>query len=143
MSKETDWGTMHEHMRDGKINTCMEDLLKGRTLCTNYQITYPPKYVERDPIEHELKIDVKYFEDVWKMIKPFEVRYNDRGYQVGDTLLLREYDVENNSYTGRCCTMRITYILDDRRYLVPGYVILGLTDDVDGEIGRASCRERV
>lgn len=39
---------------------------------------------------HELKIESKYFTDILKGIKKFEIRKNDRNYQVGDYLILKE-----------------------------------------------------
>lgn len=75
---------------------------------------------------HDLKILPMYFEDVVTMVKPFEVRKYDRAYAVGDTLLLREYDVNKRDYTGRATERRISYILDNDAYCKEGFVILGL-----------------
>ena len=44
---------------------------------------------------HDLKIEKKYFNDVMTEKKKFEVRKNDRGYQVNDVLSLNEYDKDN------------------------------------------------
>lgn len=44
---------------------------------------------------HELKIDPKYYCRVADGSKTFEVRENDRGYQSGDTVILKEYDRES------------------------------------------------
>lgn len=41
---------------------------------------------------HELKTWPTYFERIADGSKTFEIRRNDRGYQAGDTLRLREYD---------------------------------------------------
>ena len=41
---------------------------------------------------HDLKIEKKYFNDVIAERKKFEVRKNDRNYQVNDILSLNEYD---------------------------------------------------
>ena len=76
--------------------------------------------------EHKIKIDPKYFDDVAKGIKTFEVRKNDRAYKVDDILDIYEYDRETGEYTGRYIWAVITYILDDQEYLRDGYVILAL-----------------
>lgn len=39
--------------------------------------------------EHILKLNDRYFDAVKNGIKTFEIRYNDRGFRVGDMLLLR------------------------------------------------------
>ena len=39
---------------------------------------------------HELKTDPDVFDAVAAGLKTFEIRYNDRNYQVGDQLLLRK-----------------------------------------------------
>jgi hypothetical protein len=62
--------------------------------------------------EHELKTWPVYFNRLVSGEKTFEVRLNDRGFQAGDTLRLREYDKDkdhecdrqdctNNRWTGR------------------------------------------
>ena len=51
--------------------------------------------------EHKIKIDPKYFDDVAKRRKTFEVRKNDRAYKVDDILDIYEYDRETGEYTGR------------------------------------------
>ena len=76
--------------------------------------------------EHKIKIDPKYFDDVAKGIKTFEVRKNDRAYKKKDLLDIFEYDSETGEYTGRNIFLLITYILDDQEYLRDGYVILAL-----------------
>ena len=76
--------------------------------------------------EHKIKIDPKYFDDVAKSRKTFEVRKNDRAYKAGDLLVINEYDREIEEYTGRYIEVSITYILDEQKYLRDGYVILAL-----------------
>ncbi|MBE6693404.1 MAG: DUF3850 domain-containing protein [Ruminococcaceae bacterium] len=73
---------------------------------------------------HDLKISSVYFDDVKNGKKPFEVRYNDRNFEVGDILNLREYD--RGSYTGREVKKKVSYVLDNREYCKEGYVVLGL-----------------
>ncbi len=77
--------------------------------------------------QHYLKTLPEYFNAVENGTKPFEVRKNDRNYQVGDTLRLQEYS--NGTYTGRKISKKISYILDDPAFCKDGFVVLGLTAD--------------
>lgn len=45
--------------------------------------------------KHELKLDIKYFDDVRSGKKNFEIRKNDRDYQVGDILELKAWDKDS------------------------------------------------
>lgn len=72
--------------------------------------------------EHELKINEEFFDDVASGRKPFEIRYNDRGFQTGDYLRLREH---GPGWYGRETRKRITYMLNGWG-LQDGYVALGL-----------------
>ena len=42
-------------------------------------------------MKHELKIEVSYYDAVKSGDKNFEIRYNDRGYQKGDTVILNAW----------------------------------------------------
>ena len=81
--------------------------------------------MNRKPIVHELKILPKYYDYVISNVKNFELRKDDRDFQVGDFILLKEYD--NGTYTGRETGFRIEYILRNcSEYgLMDGYCILG------------------
>lgn len=81
-------------------------------------------YESNKKITHELKIAPKYFTKVLSKEKTFEFRYNDRNYQVGDILKLKEYD--NGQYTGRETYVKITYILQNFEGLQPNYAILSI-----------------
>lgn len=69
-------------------------------------------------MKHELKIWPQYFERVKDGSKTFEVRNNDRGFQTGDEVVLREYVHEDQRYTddsrigftGRNLKFKIGYI---------------------------------
>jgi len=79
-------------------------------------------------MEHELKTLPKYFKAVLSGQKTFEVRKDDRDYQVGDTLILQKYD--NGQYLVDELEVKITYILgrneDEKQFVADGYVILGI-----------------
>lgn len=74
---------------------------------------------------HALKIKPEFFESVLSGKKTFESRLCDRDYRVGDLLALNEYD-DAKGYTGRCCLVKIDYILDDVTYNRDGYVIMSI-----------------
>ena len=57
---------------------------------------------------HELKILPRWFEDVCTQRKTFEIRKNDRDYNVGDTLILKEWC--GGKYTGREVKRTVSYI---------------------------------
>ncbi len=75
----------------------------------------------KQPKVIDLKIEPKYFEAQEKGNKNFEIRKNDRGYQVGDLLFLHEY--EDSQYTGRLLVRKVTYITSYKQK--EGYVVLG------------------
>jgi hypothetical protein len=59
--------------------------------------------------------------------KNFEVRRNDRDYQVGDTLALMEFDRERDCYLGGRWPFEVTYILHGSQYGIPeGYCVMAL-----------------
>lgn len=92
------------------------------------------KGLEVHPKIHELKVWPPYFRAVKDGAKPFEIRYDDRGFEVGDKLFLREFSPlgyykadEAAYYTGRTCIRKISYILRGKEWgLMDGYVVLGL-----------------
>lgn len=84
---------------------------------------------------HILKTDPDVFEAVASGMKTFEVRRNDRGFCVGDTLILRQtrfsrLEMQNGeplAYTGKEAERTVTYILTESIYgLQPGWVIMAL-----------------
>ena len=77
---------------------------------------------------HDLKCWPEYFQAVKSGIKPFELRKDDRGYDVGDVLHLREFDPDTALYTGDEIDKTVTYVLpvvtygagNDERYVIMG-----------------------
>lgn len=76
---------------------------------------------------HHLKTWPEPFDAVWKGLKPFEIRKNDRAYQVGDTLMLQEWYPNNETWGERIITASVKYMLDGFG-LKDGYVALGLQE---------------
>jgi hypothetical protein len=83
-------------------------------------------------MHHELKILPAYFEAVIDGWKTFEIRKDDRGFQPGDAVTLREYDPEytgdyqhdDDKYTGRTHSATIGYVSTYEQQR--GYVVFSL-----------------
>ncbi len=64
-------------------------------------------------MRHELKTWPVYFEAMRSGKKRFELRRDDRGFKVGDTLVLREWQPGAEAYTGRTIEVQVIYTLKD------------------------------
>lgn len=85
--------------------------------------------VQGDVAQHELKTRCEYFQAVFDGKKPFEVRKDDRNYQTGDWLMLREWDHGRCEYTGMWLQCYVTYKLAGGAFGVEeGYCVLGLSE---------------
>ena len=83
---------------------------------------------ERDAKTHELKCWPPFWRDIVDEQKAFEIRKNDRDYQVGDVLVLNEYvrDVLGGHYTGATVRVRVHYMVSGGFGLESGYCVLGI-----------------
>ena len=93
-------------------------------------------------VHHRVKSWPEFFQPVLDGSKPFELRHNDRGYQVGHVLWLQEWEPNSQSYTGRETMRKITYVMEGLgsvgtiapvKGLALGYAILGLAPFGDPE----------
>lgn len=83
-------------------------------------------------MHHELKTLPSFFDAVIGGRKTFEIRKDDRGFQAGDTVTLREYDPsykgyyqsEDQYYSGRHCNASIGYVTAYEQK--SGYVVFSL-----------------
>jgi hypothetical protein len=91
---------------------------------------------------HKLKLDTCYYAESAAGIKNFEIRKNDRNYQVGDILELREWVwsilEQRGAYTGNVHWKIITYVLDAPDYLKDGYVCLAVAPIPEPPEGEAT-----
>lgn len=68
---------------------------------------------------HELATWPEEYEATRKGEKTFEYRRNDRGFEVGDILYLKEYHPQSETYTGRDIHAMVRYILHGGNLGVP------------------------
>lgn len=76
--------------------------------------------------EHDLKLAADLFEEVQSGRKTFELRRNDRNFQVDDILWLHAWD--GVAYDGRTLQVKVTYLIDGERFgaLQPGFVCMSI-----------------
>ena len=91
-------------------------------------------------MEHELKVWPTYFERLLDGNKTFEIRRDDRGFQPGDRLILREWDPVGvtvlfggvGGYTGRKVVRTVGFVAKGTLFgLALGeYAVLSLLPEV-------------
>lgn len=74
-------------------------------------------------VTHQIKLESEFFDDAAAGRKNFELRKNDRNYKEGDVLEMEE--VKDGKKTGRKCSKRIVYMMENFEGLEDGYCILG------------------
>lgn len=82
---------------------------------------------------HELKILPKYYQAVWDGRKNFEIRFDDRGYRVGDRLILKEWN--RGKFTGRSVTVKVKYVYrGDGTYGIPENIVVMALEWLEAEV---------
>lgn len=77
-------------------------------------------------MKHELKSWPEFYQAVVEKRKTFEIRRDDRGFKVGDYLVLTEWDDELSCYTGRAMVVEVTYIAKGVFGLPPDVVVMSI-----------------
>lgn len=80
-------------------------------------------------MKHELKTDSLHFEYLLSGEKTFEIRKNDRSFNVGDEVVLKEWDQGSDDmmgYTGQEIEGVITYLTDFAQE--NGYVVFAFKE---------------
>ena len=75
---------------------------------------------------HCLKTLPEFYEAVISGDKTFEFRENDRNFQIGDKLILQEYNKSTRQYLGRESWFQVTYVLKGFTGIIDGYCVLGI-----------------
>jgi hypothetical protein len=93
----------------------------------HYSSSTKPAPVAPRARTHELPIWPACFAAVSAGTKPFDVRENSLDFQVGDALILREFDPDTNSYSGQTIVRWVSHILPGGTFGVEeGWCVLGL-----------------
>jgi len=97
-------------------------------------VHYSPEFIAKNPhvlhkkeknmVVHELKTDVEFFRAVESGDKTFEIRYNDRGYQKGDFVILLPW--EGSCFVEPYAGIKfvITYVIGFQQK--EGWVVFGI-----------------
>lgn len=84
---------------------------------------------------HPLKIWPEYFAAVTEQDparrKNYEIRYNDRDYQQGDILELREYNPNTEEFSGRQTRRLVTHIVKGPPFLPENLAVMSLGEVPD------------
>lgn len=81
---------------------------------------------------HRLKLNSRWFQEVYDRRKTFEVRFDDREFEVGDYLALQEVvEKQDGTFerTGREVTAKVDFILRAEDFpagLKEGYVVMAI-----------------
>ena len=82
--------------------------------------------ITEQPTIHVLKTWQPSFDHIATGLKTFDFRRNDRSFDPGDLLVLREFDDRIHTFRQGICIVRVTYILTRGFGLPEGYCILGI-----------------
>jgi hypothetical protein len=75
---------------------------------------------------HTLKTWPVYYQAIADGSKTFEVRKNDRRFEVGDVLDLREWDPQTGAFTGREMGKVVSYVMRGGAFGIdPDFCVLG------------------
>lgn len=74
---------------------------------------------------HDLKISTNYLDQILNHGKHCEIRKNDRGFQVGDILVLKEWS-KDGGFSGKSITRQVTHI--ETYNQKDGYVVLSIAE---------------
>lgn len=93
---------------------------------------HPKENVERKSQTHFIKSHLENYRDITSGKRLFDVRNDDRGYEVNDYVVFREFNPERNAYTGRWMECLITRIADSgeiskwlKRGIASNMVVIG------------------
>ncbi|WP_080058317.1 DUF3850 domain-containing protein [Spirosoma aerolatum] len=77
--------------------------------------------------KHFLKCWLEEFDAIVAGKKRFDLRKNDRDYQVGDVLILAKYDQYKKKFLPGYVAVEVTYVVDSKFGMKDGYCAMSFT----------------
>lgn len=74
---------------------------------------------------HFIKSWPEFFSQTLAGNKNFEIRFNDRNFQIGDTIVIEEFCNDTQAYSGRRAVAEVTCVIDFQQK--KGFVVIGHT----------------
>lgn len=108
-------------------NCPLREMPEKMEICGKYMQPDSSEEIKKGkPKSHKIKTLTQYFQKSITREKRFEIRKDDRKYQVGDWVTLEEWSPKSG-YTGNWIEVHITYVLRNcpEYGLKEGYCILG------------------
>lgn len=84
---------------------------------------------------HHLKTWPEYYREIIEGSKTFELRVNDRGFEIGDILHLEEYDPQTKQYTGRSTWRRVGFMIQGQFGLADNVCCMSLLPSLPYGVG--------
>lgn len=91
---------------------------------------------------HNIKCVQPHYDDIASGVKTFEVRLNDRDYDLNDRLELFEYDADTDQFSGKVTRVLVRHLLnDDIPGIETGYVVMGIRQEgLEEDLGSRAAR---
>jgi len=108
------------------MSACVHVFHAGRCVICDQESGDPDARPARAPHgkTHLLKCWPEFFRAIQRGQKRFEIRRNDRDYQVGDCLVLKEFEPDTQTYSGQQLAERVIYMTV--AFQQPEFVVLGI-----------------
>lgn len=90
----------------------------------------PPIQNQVPPLHHKLKTWPIFYNACVSGAKTFDIRRNDRDYQIGDLLKFVEFDPVNKRETGNTAWFKVVYLISGAEHkhigIHPDFVVMGI-----------------
>lgn len=110
LASDGKWSSNSSEAEFDSMDDALDAMKSGAVIQEDLGMGFIPMVCQQLPTTHELKLSITYFESVESGEKNFEIRNNDRGFQVGDILELKAFELGRyafRNHEGRWVTNNI------------------------------------